>query len=335
MKLDTYRTLTNDHKNENVYDEFISSKSKQFVTKDEFLKDKFTPDYMSNSITLLESKVSNFPMDVNNPTYRRFKVDEKSIFKKDTIYSRYYYSLINENGEWKVIWTNTLFSFASKKYADGNYSEARKTLDKIIEIDPFSGRAYDDLAWCFLRDNSLTSDEQENGIVKNAKYAITLEEDFFNHYNTLASYYSSIGNSDLEIQNYERGLLYCQNNDEKSAFYSNLVGVYTTKRNFRKAEDYVRKSIALNKKYAYVWYKYGILMQEQKQNDRAIEYFAKALEQPKMENALQGSLYYSYSLSCLKNVKCDIAKEYINKALDIEPNNNSYQSLFNQIKYCK
>lgn len=330
----SYRTLTNEDKNEKVYDEFLSSKSKEFVTKDEFLKDRFKSDSISSSRMVLESKISSFPLDVNNPSYRRFKVDEKSVFKKDTIYSRFYYSLINENGEWKIIWINTLLSFASKKYADGNYSEARKTLDKIIEIDPFSGTAYDFLAWCFLRDNSLTKNEWENGIVKNAKYAVTLEEDVFSHYNTLASYYSSIGNIDLEIQNFERGLLYCQNNDERSLFYSNLVGSHISKGNYDKAEDFVKKSIEINDKDAFAWFKYGTLMQAQNKNDKALEYFEKALKQNKMENSLQGSLYYSYSLSCLKNGKCDIAKEYINKALDIEPNNSSYQSLFNQIKYC-
>ena len=193
----------------------------------------------------------------------------------------------NENGKWKVIWINTLLSFATKKYVDGNYSEARKTLEKIIEIDPFSGRAYDFIAWCFLRDNSLTRNEWENGIVKNAKYAVALEEDVSDHYNTLASYYSSVENTDLEIQNLERGLLYCLNNNEKSMFYSNLVGSYISKIQFEKAEDYVKKSIEINDKDAFVWFKYGTLMQEQNMNDRAIEYFEKALEQAKMENSLQ------------------------------------------------
>jgi tetratricopeptide (TPR) repeat protein len=76
-------------------------------------------------------------------------------------------------------------------------------------------------------------------------------------------------------------------------------------------------------------------MQEQNENDRAIEYFKKALSKDKMENALQGSLYYSYSLCCFKKGKCGIAKEYINKALDIEPNNYGYQLLYNKVKYCK
>jgi hypothetical protein len=53
-----------------------------------------------------------------------------------------------------------------------------------------------------------------------------------------------------------------------------------------------------------------------------------------MENSLQGTLFYSYSFCCLDKGKCEVAKEYINKALDIEPNNDSYQALYNKIKYC-
>lgn len=330
----SYRNLTSERKNEKVYDEFLSSKSKEFVTKDEFIKDRYTPDSISNSTTLLERKVSSFPVDINNPTYRRYKVDEKSIFKKDTVYYRHYYTLLNENGNWKVVWTGTLLTFAGKKYADGNYSEARKTLEKIIEIDPFFGRAYALLAWSYYRDNSLTRNEWENGVVKNAKYAVTLEEDNPDHYNTLAAYYSAIGNNDLAIQNYERGLSYCQNGYEKTTFYSNLVGEYMEKRKFEKAEDYIKKSIEINDKDAFAWYMYGNLMQEQNKVDKAIEYYEQALKKDKMENSLQGGLYYSYSFSCLKKGKCDIAREYINKALDIQPNNNSYQFLYNQIKYC-
>ena len=330
----SYRALTNGKKYEKVYNEFLSSKSKEFLTIDEFLKARYIGDSILNLQTLLERKVSSFPADVNNSTYRRFKVDEKSIFNKDTIYNRYYYTLINENGKWKVIWTYTLLDFAQKKYTDGNYPEARKALEKIIEIDPFSGEIYDFLAWCYLRDNSLTRNEWENGIVKNVKYAITLEEDNFDHYNTLAAYYSTVGNTDLAIQNYEKGLSYCQNSSEKSVFYSNLVGAYISKGEFEKAENCVKKSIEIDDNDAYVWFTYGRLMQEQNNNNKAIEYFEKALKQDKMDIVLQGDLYYSYSLSCLKNGDCDTAKEYINKALYIDPNNNTYLSLFNQRKYC-
>lgn len=330
----SYQTLINENKDEKSYDEFLSSKSKEFVTKDEFIKEMQIPDSISNSTTLIESKVYSYPEDINNPTYRRFKIDEKSIFGNDTVFSRFYYSLINENGQWKVIWTNTLLSFARRKFDAGNYSEARKSLEKIIEIDPFSGGAYRLLAWSFSRDQSLGQNEWENGAVKNAKYAVMLEEDNPKHYNTLAEYYSAIGNYNLAILNYERGLSYCLNDADKTIFYSNLAGTYISQRQFDKAENYIKKAVEIDNKHTYSWYIYGSLMQEQDKNKRAIEYFEMALKQNKMDNALQGNLYYSYSLSCLKDGKCDIAREYILKALDIEPNNYSYQSLYSRMIYC-
>ncbi|WP_194974716.1 tetratricopeptide repeat protein [Aquiflexum lacus] len=330
----SFRTLTKENKNEKLYDEFLSSKSKEFVTKDEFVKTMDNPDSILNETTRLESKVYNYPVDVVNPSYRRFKVEEKEIFKKDTVYSRFYFSLINENAKWKVVWTSSLFSFAEKKFIDGNYSEARKTLEKIIELDPFSGRAYNFLAIAFFRDQSLKYNEWENGVVKNARYAVTLEEDNFLNYNTLAIYYSSINNLDLSIQNYERGLAFCQNNKDKFLFYTNLAGEYITLKKFEEAEEYIRKSIEINDKNTFAWYMYGILKQAEGKNLEALEHFEKSISEKKMENYLQGSLYYSYSLCCFDLGKCDLAKEHIIKALDIEPNNDTYLDLFNKIKYC-
>jgi len=327
-----YRTLSAENKSEILYNDFISSKSKEYVTKDEFVKAKTMPDSIRNSTKILESNISSIPIDVNNPTYRRYKVDEKYIFKTDTLYGCYYYTLINENGKWKVIWPGTLLDLASNQYSNGNYSAERKTLEKAIEIEPFSGRAYNMLAWSYLRDNSLSHSEWDNGVVKNAKYAITLEEDNPENYNTLASYYSEIGNNDLAIQNLERGLSFCQNKEDKITFYSNLASSYLTVQNFNKGEDYIKKSIEINNKNAFVWFIYGNLMMAQNNYLQAKEYYEKALEQDKMENALQGKLYFAYAYCCSYNKNNEKALDYVNKALDIEPDNKAYQFLYNQIK---
>lgn len=327
-----YRELSIENKNDILYNDFISSKSKEFVTKDEFIKTKNIPDSILNFTKHIESKIYSYPIDVNYPSYRRFKIDEKFLLKNDTVNNRFYYSLINENGKWKVIWIGTLLSFAENKYNDGNYSEARKTLNKVIEIDPFSGSAYNSLAWNFYKDETLSRKEWENGVVDNVKYAITLEDDNYSHYNTLASYYSSIGKTDLAIQNFERTISYCQNKIEKAIIYSNLGGCYIETMNFKKAEEYIQKSIEIDDKETYVWYKYGTLMQAQSKNSDAVRYFEEALQRNKMENSIQKDLYYSYSFSCFKIGKYEVASEYINKALDIEPSNNTYQALYNEIK---
>ncbi len=140
--LKSYRTLTMENKNDVLYDEYLSARSKEFVTKDEYVKSRTVPDTGLKERKRLESKISSFPMDVNNPSYRRFKSEETWMIKLDTVHDLKYYTLINENGKWKVIWWQTLLSFAAEKDNAGNYSEARKTLEKIIDLDPFSGKAY-------------------------------------------------------------------------------------------------------------------------------------------------------------------------------------------------
>lgn len=330
----SFRRLTKENKNENLYENFLSSKSKEFVTKDEFIKTRNIPDSNIKSNNPLNRKVYTLPLDATNPTYRRFKVDEQQIVDKDTIYNRIYYTLINEDSKWKVIWTGTLKSFASEKYEAGNYTEARKTLEKILEIDPFYGDAYQLLAWCYYRDQSLTRKDWEDGVVKNAKYALSLEEDNPFNYNVLAAYYTECGNYDLAIQNFERGLSYCQNKIDKAPFYSNLVGSYMAIKNYEKAEEYIKKSIAINDKDAFVWFKYGALMLALNNIDEATKHFERALNLDKMENPLQGGLYYGYAYCSFYKGNCNVAREYINKALDIEPNNYIYQDLYNNLKFC-
>jgi len=329
-----YKVLSIENKNDVLYNDYLSTKSKEFVTKDEYIKKRHKSDSLLSSTKITETKISTYPVDINNPSIRRFKVEEESIIKSDTTNSIGYYTLLNEDGKWRIIWTGTLHSFAFEKYKTGNYSEARKTLEKMIEINPFDGSAYSLLAWCYYRDYSLTKNERENGVVKNAKYAVTLEEENPEHYNTLAAYYSSIGNDDLAIQNFERGLNYCKNVKDKSIFYSNLAGIYIENKKFEKAEEYIKLSINLDDKDAFIWLKYGQLMLNQDKISEAIEFLEKALTQEKMDSYLQGVLYYCYSECCLKKNMCEVAKEYINKALDIEPDNYEYQALYRQIKYC-
>jgi tetratricopeptide (TPR) repeat protein len=329
-----YRDLTYKDEHDILYDLYISSKSKEFVTKDEFYKLRNVHDSLTKSIKLIKREIFGFDVDINNPTYRRFRVDEISVLKKDTTYKRFYYSLINENGKWKIIWTDTLLDFAIRKHTDGNYSEARKTLMKILEIDPFSGITYNQLAWSYYRDKSLSMTEWENGVVKNAKYAINLEKTNHLHYNILAAYYSAIGSHDLAIQNLERGLNYCPDKEQKAILYSNLVTSYVANNNYSKAEYYVKKSMKINDKEAFIWYIYGNLMQSQSKFKKAIKYFEKALEYNKMESSLQGNLYYSYAYCCFKDNRYNKALKYINMALDTDPSNKSYQRLYSLVNKC-
>ena len=330
-----FRELTSKNENQLIYEDFLSVKSKELVTSDEFVQTRIIHDSILNSRTHLESKVSSLPSDENNPSFRRFKVDEKSVFSGDTLNVRYYYTLINEDGQWKIIWTGTLKNLAEKKSENGNYSEARDILEKIISIDPYSGEAYNALAWTYYRDKSLTKEIREEGIVKNASYAMNIEEDNSEHYNILASYYDLMENKDLSIHYFERALAVAINKKEKGVYYANLSGVFSDKKEYEKAEDCLKKALDLDQNSAFYWLKYGNLMKSKRDNSKAKEYYEIALQKPKMEKVLQGSLYALYSICCFDEGLCESAKEYAFKALDMEPNNEGYQSLQKLLSSCK
>jgi len=326
-----YRELTIKNQHGELYENYLSSKSKELATKDEFIKDRQTADNIQN----IEQKIIAYPTDINTPTYRRFNVLSTTLFEKDITKENYYYTLINENGNWKIIWTNTWLSFADKKASQGNYAEARATLEKIIEIDPFNGEAYRQLAWTYQRDQSLSNKERGNGIVKNGKYALTLEENNPWHYNTMAAYFSSIANPDLAIQYLKRGVQYCLDHKDKATFYSNISVAYLTLENYGEAEEAIKKALEIDASDAFAWYKYGQIMWSQDKNDAATAYFEKAISLPEMDNFLQPDLYYSYAACCYNSGKCRIAKEYIIKALDLDPSNEKYQDLYARLKKCR
>jgi|SRR6218665_1001310 len=326
-----YRELSFKNREGELYEDYLSSKSKELATKDEFIKDCRTADNIQN----IEQKIIAYPTDINKPTYRRFNVLSTILSEKDTIKTNLYYTLINENGNQKIIWTNTLRSFADKKFSQGNYGETRATLGTIIEIDPFNGRAYGKLAWAYYYDKSLSDKERENGIMKNAKYALTLEENNPEHYITMATYFGTVKNHDLAIQYLERGVQYCLYPKDKATFYSNISVYYLTLKNYDKAEEAIKKAIEIDEKFTFAWLRYGLIMLAQFKNDTAMAYFEKAISLPEMDNFLQQDLYYFYAYCCYESDKCNTAKEYITKALDLDPSNEKYQRLYARLKDCR
>ena len=329
-----FNQYANKDENGKLYDDYLSAKSKEFVTKDEFQKERMFQDSVLKTIKSIDKKISTFPVDASYPTYRRFKVDETVLFKKDTTKTRNYYTLINENGKWKIIWTNTLLSFAEQKSFNGDCAGARKTAEKIIELNPFDGAAYNELAACYYRDNSLPRYEREKGVVKNIKYALSLEEDNSNHYNVLSAYYSDMQEEDLSIQSLLSALKYCLNKSDKTILYTNIGNSYLALNKYDDAAEYLKKALQIDPNYTGAWFRLGVQMEARGRIDDAMKYFEHAISLPKMESELQGILYYEYSKCCYKKSKCEVAKDYIGKALVIDPSNETYQYLYSIIKNC-
>lgn len=332
LVLNRYLELRNDKEYESAY-ELISSDSKEFVTPEEFLKYYETPDSLGLK-QLVNHSIEEVDQDNNSPSYKRFKTKGQLISNDgDSINYLFYVTLKNEDGKWRIIWDNILTQQANQSYNKGDYDGALKLLETAIKLDPYDGEALEQIGWCYLRDNTKPDNVRKDEIMKNFKYALTLEPDEWSHYNAMASYYSLINLIDLQIDSYNKGLEMALNESDRATIYANLSNSYMAKYQTDKAIDYLNKSIECYPNSAYSYYRYGVILNDLGKYEEAKEKYEKALSLPAMESSLQSGLFYSYSKLCLKQYEYNKAKDYILKALEIEPNNEYYQDLYDKINY--
>ncbi|MDI6803296.1 MAG: hypothetical protein QME58_05545 [Bacteroidota bacterium] len=328
--LERYLELKNSNNFDVQYD-LISSKSREIVNKDEFVR-FYGRDSAGLSKNIEVKSMVELEVDKNYPNYKRFKVEGMVISETDTGEVRYYYTLINEDNNWKVIWTRTLEDLSKRQYEKGLYNEAIKLSEKILEVDPFSSKAYSRKAWCFERDNSLPTSERNSKVLENAKKALALEPDIAQHYNTLAMYYGIVLIPELEIENLQKAVVYSLDEKGKSTYYSNIASTYSGWNKLDSAYLYINKAIALDSNSTFSWMRKGsILLKQNLRNDAQIA-FERALNLPEMETALQSHLYFFYALLSNSQNKFKVAHMYILKALEMDPNNFTYQQLYKKIK---
>ncbi len=325
-----YRKLLHEHNYVKIYDEFISTKSKELVGKDEFLK--YNSD--QKKLQLIDQNIESMEVGLKSSSFRRFRVKETTKINEDTTHFLNYYTLFLEDGKWKIIWLFSLANQAHINTSKGNYNESIKVLNEIVEIDPFDGSSYGNLVWAYGLDESISKESRQNIMQKNVKIAIELESDEPLHYNTYATYYQFIGNTDLATYYFEKGLEYCTNLKDKITFYDNLASHNISQKKFKKAEEYIKNSLKIDENDPFIWLQYGLLYSEQDKNKEAVSYFEIAIEKnekakntEKLTISNQASLYYEIG-GCLYVLNQDKrAKEYLIQALALTPNDSRIQGL--------
>jgi tetratricopeptide (TPR) repeat protein len=310
----------------------ISTDSKGLCSLGEYLKYYDSPDSLKPISSEILS-IKELDKDINNPSFKRFKSKTEIITQSnDTIINQYYWTLKNEDNHWRVIWHQTILRQASQKYNDADYEGAIKLYEKAIVLNPYSANAYSKIGWCYYRDMSKSLAESKEQMLKNFKYAVSLEPDIADHYNSLASYYSMINIPDLQIENYKKAIELTLNKNEGSYLYANMSGTYLIEKNYDEALINIKKAISLDSTNTFNWYKYGLILKQTEKNKEAKEQFEKALSFPIMENSLQNGLYQSYSTVCYFLEEYDKAKTYILKALELSPSDKTSILIYDEIK---
>lgn len=306
---------------------YLSSASQKHASADEFAK------VFATGKNRKVEQLSVLPDDKEKPTYRRVKVIFETTDETDMSYKDIkYYTLINEDGKWKIVWLGNILKFVEEQYDKGLYDEAIKRAEDILTIDPYNAWAYDNIAWSSMQMNNVKQ------FIASAKKAIALEPDVPGHYNIMANYYGSKELWSLAIDNLQKAIsMGYGSNTDQSTLYSNMAFDLSNQKSDEKALTAISKAIELDSSSASAYYTKGYLLLEVGKNKEAVDACLKAIDineknKAKLPQNLLFGLYFHLSKAEFAMNDYSSAKKHISMALDIKPDDSRAQNLYYQLK---
>lgn len=306
---------------------YISSESQKNASLNEF------QSYYNESKPSKILQLNVLPEDKEKSSYRRVKVVDEAVDDKGKSYkSIIYYTLINEDGKWKILWLENIKKTAEEQNSKGFYEEAIKLYEKVLSLDPYNGATYGHIGWCRQR---MGKGEEA---VTYFKKAVMLEPDNPSHYNSFASYYLERHLHSLAIENIEKAISMGYGSDyQKASFYVNLSVALRGQGDYKKAMVVVDKAIELIPLYAFAYMQKGDTLVGRREYEEASKQYLKALDlneknEDKLEQSFLFSIYYRLSGSEYNLADYVNAKTHIMKALEITPENKDAQELYSLIK---
>lgn len=312
----------------------LSADSRKVTSLDEYFQ-HYGATAKGRGVRWVLDSISLLPEDKTLPTYRRVRLVTHA---KDTLQTPdvFYYTLVNENGLWSVVWEMALLDQAGDLYQKGMLDEAIALCDKALALNPYSGAAYDRKAWCYDRQNPSDYEARQprkTAIELNAKKAVALEPEDPNRYNTLANAYLL---PELQIECYQKAIrLPTCTPDGKVLYYSNIAATYVGMSKYSRAIAFADSALAIDSSNAFALMKKAAAEFFLERIDSAKVSIDRALavDWPRqLDRGLQFSLQYLAARVYEKENDYDRALEHVLKALEMEPGNAGAQQLYSRIK---
>ena len=317
-----------------LYDNYLSADSKGICSKKDYIKSWDYSDSLQKITKYGDLSIKEIP--ISNTNFKRYKVLSVKTVNSEQTKRLKYYTLKNESGQWKVIDIVGLLEDDSDSFDKKNYPNCIAKLKKCLSIDPYSGIAYDFIGTCYSEDYSIPPDARAKEILENAKLSISLEEEAPAHYIVLSQYYNEINNFDQSIEILKKGMNYCLNEKDKIRFLQPLANLYLTKKDFRTAEIYINQAIQIKNDDGGSWYLLGKIQHSQNDLKSAMESYRKAILYSKhLSQWAKANLFANYAILNNAFQFCDTARCYIVKALNLLPEDKSYQEIYSNIKKCQ
>lgn len=283
--------------------------------------------------------ISLMPEDKTPPTYRRVRGVTHSGTDTLSALDVFYYTLVNENGVWSVVWEIALIDQAKDLYRKGLLDEALAMCDQALALNPYSAAAYNRKAWCYDRQTPSTdvARQARNAAIEvSAKKAIALEPEVSAHYNTLALAYGAQDLSELKIECYQKAIrLPTCPPRAKVPYYANISGAYGGMSKWNKAITFADSALAIDSADAFAWMQRAIAEYNLERRDSAKASIDRALAvdwASHLDRGLQFSLQYYAALIDERAHDNEGALEHVLKALEMEPGDEGAQTIYSRVK---
>jgi tetratricopeptide (TPR) repeat protein len=218
------------------------------------------------------------------------------------------------------------FDEVNKLTGSERYTEAIEYITKALEKFPNSPLLFS------IRGNCYYATGQEEKALNDYTNSICINQKNAVAYNGIALIYEKNSQYELAEINFKKAIEFEENNVDKSINLHNLAKLYASKKEYTKA--IISENQAINSSPDGVYYcDLGVYLYNNGQIKEAEEAWLLGLEKKYFSQAQYKHLtYYQLAIAYFNEKKYEKARENIEKALELSPNNNDYVSLFNRIR---
>ena len=229
------------------------------------------------------------------------------------------------------------FFISCKSQADKDFEEVGKLIDsdrcsdaiqlatKGIEKYPNDARFYYSRGYCYLRTSINKAKEDFSNCVR-------IDPKYHNGYYGLAIAYEAEGQFDLAEKNINKAIGMAPNKERKGTFLTGLSGVYEAKKDYKKSIDTYKKAIELTDSGDF-YFNIGRLYLLDGQKKEAEATWLKAISEKQFTQIeFKHKIYANLAVYYFQEKEYKKARENIEKAIELSPNNSRYVQFFNQVK---
>jgi tetratricopeptide (TPR) repeat protein len=200
------------------------------------------------------------------------------------------------------------------------YEEAKINFQKTIQLDPKNVQAYINLGMIHYTSGN------KNKALKNWEHAMDIypNDNDSKALNNIGNVYKTEDDLPKAIEYFQKAITYEPIN---STYLNNLGDSYRLQGDLKKAEETLLRSLEVDTMGMLTHFNLGVLYQTKGKFQKAIESFKESIN----KNPAYIEAYYELANTHLKTNNKELAKKFLEKALQAHPSNLRYQELYNKV----